>query len=418
MFTNLLFYLKWFKTFFQINYHKNWIQNTHEGKLYFKKILEDNGLLSIKLGQFLHSNSLILNFDNIFEDFLSDNKIHSLEYTKKTLGEYYDKISYLDDEVIGSGSFAQVYKCKFHNDPNNYVLKILHPEAKNSRYEINVLKNIFYYLNYFNYLNVELDGFFNAISKSNNLENESNNIAYFNNIFKDCESIEIPKVIHTSKDFIVMTYIEGNLMYKETNKSILKKGNFLLASSFYYSFINCGIYHGDLHQGNVIIKKNGDIGLVDFGIVNFNVYSDILYDFQKWMYSRTYEDAKKFLDKILIIKKGEKIKYIKIIKLILKETDTFSSSERQIFIKVLKQKLNNYNLEVKGELLNCLVQHFILEGNIKKEKFIKYTYMYTVFKFMKDDKFFYNNMSTNIDKLLKLEIDNNSYITDNTYDSS
>lgn len=409
------YYYKWVKFFFKIWYNKNWINNTIEGKEYLKKLFVNNGHLSIKMGQFLHSNSMLSDVykekNNIFEELLSNNKSHTLDQTKKILGNYINNIEYIEENVLGSGSFAQVHKCKLKHDDNIYVLKILHPEILKVSEEVKYLKKIIYYILYFNKFNIDFDIFFNDIIKSYNLTNEASNIKLFYDIYKDLDEIEIPKVIYSNDNFIIMTYIEGKLFYNVTDFDIKKKATFLVCSNYLYSYSNFCISHGDLHAGNILVKDNGNIGLIDFGIIvndkiNLNTNNLILYDYAKWLKNKTYEDGKIFLKKIIVDSEQKKISYIKLIKLITEGFKDLNSSNHnnKFILKIIQEKIKSLNIELKGNLLNFLLQQFILEDFLRKVcNLDNRDFLLTVTDFMKNHYFFKEKCKVFIENMNKLD---------------
>ncbi|HLC96300.1 MAG TPA: AarF/ABC1/UbiB kinase family protein [Candidatus Nanoarchaeia archaeon] len=107
---------------------------------------------------------------------------------------------------------------------------------------------------------------------------EAKNAGRFRHNFKGSETVIIPKIfpgLSTSK-ILTMELIEGvelHHLHKIRNKrgyniqKVIKNGfDSLMTQVFEHGF-----FHADLHPGNILVLKNNQIGLIDFGIVgHFN----------------------------------------------------------------------------------------------------------------------------------------------------
>ena len=110
--------------------------------------------------------------------------------------------------------------------------------------------------------------------------------------------IYIPK-IHwslTAKNILTSEWIDGVsigdkqelINAKHNLEEITKK----LAVTFFNQACRDGFFHADIHPGNIIIMKNGDIALVDFGIVCYLDYelktfvAEVVYGFLNKEYEK------------------------------------------------------------------------------------------------------------------------------------
>lgn len=91
---------------------------------------------------------------------------------------------------------------------------------------------------------------------------------------------------YTCETVLVMEFIEGTPL---TNMEQVKKLDFDLADLssrlmrlFLHDATSHGFFHGDLHQGNIMITPKGDVALLDYGVMG-----------------RLSEDARSYLAKIL-----------------------------------------------------------------------------------------------------------------------
>ncbi len=100
---------------------------------------------------------------------------------------------------------------------------------------------------------------------------EAHNIDTFHNNFRDSEKIVIPKVIwsHTKGKVLTMEYVPGKRLTdvekfgKKERRRII---NTILEAEFEQLFIH-GLFHADPHPGNFIVKRDGKVALLDFGII-------------------------------------------------------------------------------------------------------------------------------------------------------
>ena len=107
------------------------------------------------------------------------------------------------------------------------------------------------------------------------------------------KSICIPKIYWelTSEEIITLEWINGISIYNR-EKLIKNKLNpddiaAKIAVIFFNQAYRDGFFHADLHPGNILVKKNGEIALIDFGIIGILSEDDrlaiaeILYAFLK-----------------------------------------------------------------------------------------------------------------------------------------
>lgn len=112
------------------------------------------------------------------------------------------------------------------------------------------------------------------------------------------QGVRIPKVYWqlSGKRVLTMEWIDG-IPVHERDK-LIEAGHDLheisrkLAVTFFNQAYRDGFFHADLHPGNIFVDKNGDIALVDFGIIGILAPSDrllmaeILYGFITRDYKR------------------------------------------------------------------------------------------------------------------------------------
>ena len=118
---------------------------------------------------------------------------------------------------------------------------------------------------------------------------------------KETGLFNVPEIYwsYGSKNILVTEWIEGTSV---SDKKILEKGKFNqkeIAKKVMQSFLACsfdyGVFHADMHEGNMIIGPKGQLWLVDFGILGRlapaeqRFHAEILYGFLMRDYTRIAE---------------------------------------------------------------------------------------------------------------------------------
>jgi ubiquinone biosynthesis protein len=131
---------------------------------------------------------------------------------------------------------------------------------------------------------------FEAAAANEFLENTKNDFGFI-----------VPKIFwnFTSKKVLCLDKVNGvSIRDVENLKSLnidLKKLSKNIIQHFLRHAVRDGFFHGDMHQGNIFVEKNGDIVPVDFGIMgrldknNKKYLAEILYGFIKRDYKKVAE---------------------------------------------------------------------------------------------------------------------------------
>ncbi len=278
--------------------------------------LQGMGTTFIKLGQFLATRPDIIG-EEISKDLekLQDklppfqlNEAKSI--LKKELGEKnFSEIINLS-EPIAAASIAQVHFAKINtnNQQKEVAIKILRPNIeKIFNEELDALMLLAYIIENLirktkrlklieivqllrEITNVEMDLRFEAAAANEFYENTKNDIGF-----------KVPKIYwnYTSKKVLCLDKVDGiSIREIENLKSLnidLKKLAKNTIQHFLRHAIRDGFFHGDMHQGNLFVNKNGDIIPVDFGIMgrldenNKKYLAEILYGFIKRDYKKVAE---------------------------------------------------------------------------------------------------------------------------------
>ncbi len=278
--------------------------------------LQDLGTTFIKLGQFLATRPDIIgeeitqSLERLQDKLPAFSKEEAKNIIKKEIGlESYKNILHLS-EPIAAASIAQVHfaKIKINNKDEELAIKILRPnihtivneELDALMFFAYLVENIFKKTKRLKLVeviillkkitNIEMDLRFEAAAASELRENTISD-----------KGIKVPKIYwsYTSKKILTLDKIDGTSI-RDTQK--LKSLNINLKSlsenliqTFLKQSVRDGFFHGDMHQGNLFVDKDGNIIPVDFGIMgrldknNKKYLAEILYGFIERDYNKVAE---------------------------------------------------------------------------------------------------------------------------------
>ncbi|MBU6338975.1 MAG: 2-polyprenylphenol 6-hydroxylase [Rickettsiales bacterium] len=198
---------------------------------------------------------------------------------KNQYSENFDKIfAEFDFKAVASASIAQVHKAKLQ-DGKIVAVKILRPSiAAIMARDIRTLKIIIKIISLFSkFLAKSLSDIallLENLQKSElDLLREAANASRLKEELKDVKGFYVPEIFwkfSTSK-ILVLEWIDGIAF---SNKEAIQASEFdkkqiaeNLVISYFTQVYGNGFFHADMHQGNLFLMKNGDIAVVDFGIM-------------------------------------------------------------------------------------------------------------------------------------------------------
>lgn len=285
-FTQLTLFQKRYKGKFTPSIQERWEKLvTKQAKEYKKTALSLGGLL-VKVGQFLSTRADIMppSFLNELEGLTDHVPPVPRNKAIATLEEewnrpYTDYLKSLSEQPIASASIGEVYKGVL-KDGKTVAIKIQRPNIeKVIRSDFQALKIVLSFAKRFTLFNKQID--FNLlyrelvdiIGDELNFLQEMEYGKSFATRFDDMEGVQFPIYIEefTTRRILVMEWIEGK---KVTDIDFLEKHRIdrkQLAERIFYLFLEQvlrgGQFHADPHSGNIIIKEDGTIALIDFGMV-------------------------------------------------------------------------------------------------------------------------------------------------------
>lgn len=247
---------------------------------------EELGPTFIKLAQVLSNRPDLLEDDLIHELEKLQSAVPPFEFKyvrsiiKSETGKDIEELfSEFNEKPIGSASIGQVHKAKLING-TEVVVKVQRPNVKRLiETDLSIIKHLVQrgenYLKENGVINAMdvVNAFENSMQKELDYKNEGRNIEAFRNFYKNYKDFYIPKAYkeYTTEKVLVIEYIKGCKItdVKQLNawgidpKKIAERGmNLYLMQMFEY-----GYFHADPHPGNILIKQDGTICLIDFGMV-------------------------------------------------------------------------------------------------------------------------------------------------------
>lgn len=220
----------------------------------------------------------------------------------------------ITSKPIASASIAQVHKAHLQNG-NSVIVKIKRSDIEEIMQEdLDIIKTLAHFLKKYYDL-----GFVDPVEIYEELKDytdkeldfvlESRKQKEFEKVLKGTQ-INVPKVYFdiSNDKIIVMEFIEGKKLQDIINSddSKLKKElSSKITNSFFEMVLNKGLFHADPHPGNFLIKKDGSIYLLDYGITG-HVDDDAKKNLLQMFISLITKDKKKLIESMVALHFAEK----------------------------------------------------------------------------------------------------------------
>lgn len=250
-----------------------------------RHIIEDLGPTFVKFGQIvadrpdLASENLRIELKKLqssakpFDDDQAKNLIEI------ELGDAIENVfEEFNEQHIASASIGQVYIAKLKTG-EKVVLKIQRPRIR-QKIKLDIILIQFFAqkiqksypeLQSFNIVNFIKD-FGEIILKELDFTNEVSNMLRFTNMFKDVEEVHVPKVYskYCTPRLLIMEYIDGtkpdsvyDLKIQGYDPQIIAENGM---NAILTMILKHGFFHADPHPGNIFIRGNNQLVLIDFGM--------------------------------------------------------------------------------------------------------------------------------------------------------
>ncbi len=245
---------------------------------------EQLGPTFVKLGQLLATRPDLVpkEFSDEFRKLQDQVPAVPFEQMRTVLENHFEQnldlvFSSIDPQTIGAASIAQAYRATLISG-EEVVIKVQRPNIEKVITEdLDVLYQLAALLHryvpesrVYNPVGI-VDVFAKTLEQEINFVVEANNIRRFAANFSNDPDVRVPKVFnqYTGRRVLVMEALPGVALSQKNALEgidpdvVLRRG----LRAYLKMVFTDGLFHGDLHAGNVFILPENKIGLIDFGVV-------------------------------------------------------------------------------------------------------------------------------------------------------
>jgi len=179
---------------------------------------------------------------------------------------------------LAAASLGQVHRARYRNQ--DVIVKVLRPGVEELvATDIRVVQNLLFVLEQFidhhiiRSTRTIIDEFSRVIAEEMDFEHEADNVERFGELFRDSDFVIIPSVFRevTTTRVLVMEFFEGFpvtqvdeiLRHNVDTKKMIEN----LIAFYGDQLLIHGFFHADPHPGNILIRPDSRIVLLDFGMV-------------------------------------------------------------------------------------------------------------------------------------------------------
>ena len=247
---------------------------------------EELGPTFIKLGQILATRTDVFGEEWTEEFAHLQNNTHPLpipdirNIIQAQLNQSLESIfSNIEALPVGSASIAQVHRATLISG-EQVAIKVKRPGIESTvAADLRILNHIAQLLESEipesrRYYPVQMVQYFaRSLEKETNLSAERRNMQHFSRLYNHQQQIHIPQTYaaYSNRQILVQEYIDDtllkNLDFTGWDKQQRKKLAATLVDTILDMILQHGLFHADPHPGNILVRNDGRITLIDFGLV-------------------------------------------------------------------------------------------------------------------------------------------------------
>ena len=258
-----------------------------------RRALDDLGPTFVKFGQLLSTRSDVMPEGVLTELQKLQDTVAPMpfdrvrEIIERELGKPVNEVfERLDPVVLGSASIGQVHRAVLHTG-EAVAVKVQRPEAQERvEADLELMREFAAFLDrrfgrriFIDVLGLVAE-FEGVIRRELDYATEAENARRFGINFAET-AVTIPKIYleNTTSRVLTMEYLEGTRFHDIQPISLVPSERRRVAvmgaeAIFKMAFVD-GFFHGDPHPGNLILTPEGNLALLDFGMVGFMSQGDI-----------------------------------------------------------------------------------------------------------------------------------------------
>ena len=254
-------------------------------KEYRKNAVKLGGVL-IKVGQFLGTRADIMPdvFIKELNGLVDRVPVMPFSYAKTLLNQEWEggiaeNIQEINEAAVASASIGQVYRATL-TDGSDVAIKVQRYRIQDIFYmDFKALKIVFWIISTFTSFGKQANlselyqELIIVMEKELDFEQELKYGTYFKKRYKNNSNIHIPAYYEQlcTKKVLVMEWVEGTkvtdfrFLYK--HRINVRETAKVLFDFYMDQFLSNGYFHADPHAGNVLIRQDGTIIIIDFGMI-------------------------------------------------------------------------------------------------------------------------------------------------------
>src|SRR2546425_6777716 len=183
-----------------------------------------------------------------------------------------------DGEALAAASLGQVHRARYRGE--EVIVKVLRPGVEELvATDVRVVQNLVFVLEQFidhhiiRSTRTIIDEFSRVITEQMDFLHEADNVERFGDLFRNSEFVIIPRVYReaTTTRVLVMQFFEG---FRVTEVEEIVRHNIdtkkmieNLIAFYGDQLLIHGFFHADPHPGNILIRPDSRIVLLDYGVV-------------------------------------------------------------------------------------------------------------------------------------------------------